>query len=56
MTNKKPYSDKRWHDPLLGKSVGKGKKLTAEEKKRDQEFVDAVYKAAKEKNKTNDEQ
>ncbi|MCD2256418.1 hypothetical protein ACNAN0_02475 [Agrilactobacillus fermenti] len=51
MTDKKPYSDKRWHDPLLGKVIKKGRKLTPEEKKRDQEFIDGIYKAVKNKDK-----
>lgn len=44
MTNKKPYSDSRWHEPLKPSIVGETE-ITKEQKKKNKEFEKEFEKA-----------
>jgi hypothetical protein len=52
LRNQKPYSNKKWYQPLSGEIVKKGRKLTEEEQKKDDEFVQTVLELDRKKSKT----
>lgn len=49
MTEKKPYSDPRWHSPFFETVGHTGEKLTPEQKQEEIKYVKYIQKVFKEK-------